>query len=147
MGTITFVTGTCPNFMVTVTTSGGTLSGRMSPTPAGSGRPWSGRPLYGLLAILLSILTLAGLTLAGRRRSPFLGRTSYACCVLVLLSLSVMFLASCSVFPAQQTVSAPVASPLTPSGSYQVVVLATPPGGTNGGGFVQTQLIVPLVVN
>jgi hypothetical protein len=63
--------------------------------------------------------------------------------VLVLLCLSVVFLTSCSVFPATTTVTAPAAVPLTPAGSYQVVVLATPPAG---GGFVQTQLIVPVVV-
>jgi len=85
--------------------------------------------------------------MVGRRRGLFIDRKSYACIVLVLLCVSALFLASCTGFspPPVVSVSAPVAKALTPSGKYQVVVTATP--GANTGGFVQTQLIVPVTVN
>jgi hypothetical protein len=42
-------------------------------------------------------------------------------------------------------VAVPAAAKITPTGKYQVLVIATPQSAT--GGFVQTQLIVPFTVN
>jgi len=137
MGTITFVTGQCPNFTVNVITTGGTsgTAAQLAPVPIEPRRP-----PYALFAIILPILALIG-----RRRGVLFGRQSYTCCVLLLLCLSAVFLGSCSVFPTTSTVTAPVTKAITPSGLYQVVVTATP--GPNSANFVQTQLIVPITVN
>ncbi|MBZ5699305.1 MAG: Ig-like domain repeat protein [Acidobacteriia bacterium] len=130
------VTGANPQFTVTVVTTGASSS-HLAPLPIQPGRPW-----YALFALILPALAMAG-----RRRGLFIDRKSYACIVLVLLCVSAVFLASCTGFspPPVVSVSAPVAKALTPSGKYQVVVTATP--GANTGGFVQTQLIVPVTVN
>ncbi|HEV2521280.1 MAG TPA: Ig-like domain-containing protein, partial [Candidatus Acidoferrales bacterium] len=139
-GTITFVTGQCPNFTVKVITSGGTTA-HLAPGSFRPDRPWPGQPWYPALAAMASVMALVS-----RRRLFLGGRTRYACCLLVMLCLSVVFLASCSVFPSAPTVTVPAAAAVTPAGSYQVVVIASPQGGSSSG-FVQTQLIVPVVVN
>jgi len=129
------VTGQNPNFTVMVVTSGGTASS-LAPMATQTGKPW-----YLLFASILPAFALAGL-----RRGVVPELKSYACCVMVLVCLSVVFLASCSGYSSTPSVAAPIARAVTPSGSYQVVVTATPQAGA-GSGFVQTQLIVPVTVN
>ena len=81
----------------------------------------------------------------GSRSRVLFGRGRYACFVLVLMCVSVAFLTSCTASSTPQSVAVPVVAAVTPAGNYQAVVVATPQNST--GNFVQTQLIVPFVVN
>jgi Bacterial Ig-like domain (group 3) len=131
------VTGQNPNFTFTVVTAGGSSAGLVLPQRMIS-------PDLGpaLLAVMVAGMLLFLLLLVRRHGSPVPMRPGFL--VLALLCVSVACLVSCSGIPTTSSVQAPAAKAITPSGKYQVLVIATPQD--TSGTFVQTQLIVPFTV-
>jgi hypothetical protein len=127
------VTGQNPNFTFTVTTGGGSSAGLTLPQGTERPGPW---PVLLAMSLLMLLLIVSRGSTSPLRMRP-------ALFALVLLCLSVACLVSCSGIP-NSSVQAPAAKAITPSGNYQVRVIATPPSGS--GNFVQTQLIVPFTV-
>jgi len=123
---------------VITTGAGGTAGGRGAPLSPPS-NPLPNSPLNALVTFGAGLLVLA---LAAWRTPKTMPRWKLAFMSIALVGVTVAVMGACSGF-SPGNVPLPNAQ-VTPAGTYQIQILATPPSGS---GFVQTQLIVPLTVH
>jgi len=122
---------------VATTGPGGTAAGTGGPLSPPS-NPLPNLPLNAFVAFGAGLLVLA---LALWRTPKTMPRWKLAFMSIALVCVTVAVMGACSGF-SPGNVPLPN-SQVTPSGTYQIQILATP---ASGSGFVQTQLIVPLTV-
>ncbi len=122
---------------VTTTGPGGAAAGTGGPLSPPS-NPLPNLPLNVFVTFGAGLLVLA---LALWRTPKTMPRWKLAFMSIALVCVTVAVMGACSGF-SPGNVPLPN-SQVTPSGTYQIQILATPPSGS---GFVQTQLIVPLTV-
>ncbi len=122
---------------VITTGAGGTAAGTGGPLSPPS-NPLPNLPLNAFVAFGAGLLVLA---LALWRTPKTMPRWKLAFMSIALVCVTVAVMGACSGF-SPGNVPLPSAQ-VTPAGTYQIQILATPPSGS---GFVQTQLIVPLTV-
>ncbi len=123
---------------VITTGAGGTAGGTGAPLSPPS-NPLPNSPLNAVVAFGAGLLVLA---LAAWRTPKTMPRWKLAFMSIALVGVTVAVMGACSGF-SPGNVPLPNAQ-VTPAGTYQIQILATPPSGS---GFVQTQLIVPLTVH
>jgi len=122
---------------VATTGPGGTAAGTGGPLSPPS-NPLPNSPLNVFVTFGAGLLVLA---LVLWRTPKTMPRWKLAFMSIALVCVTVAVMGACSGF-SPGNVALPN-SQVTPSGTYQIQILATPPSGS---GFVQTQLIVPLTV-
>jgi len=134
------ISGSSPAAFCYVTTMGpsGTATGTGAPLSPPT-NPLPNLPLNAFVTFCAGLLVLA---LALWRTPKTIPRWKLAFLTIALVCVTVAVMGACSGF-SPGNVPLPNAL-VTPAGTYQIQILATPPSGS---GFVQTQLIVPLTVH
>jgi hypothetical protein len=122
---------------VFVTGPGTSTTGMISRFPRRAS-PSPQPPLYSVVMLFLGVTALL-LRIWKSNETGHSGGLAFLTVALVCISLGV--LGACNGF--SQSSVAPPSAQVTPSGTYQIQILATPPAGS---GFVQSRLIVPLTV-
>jgi len=124
------------------TTGPTTTAGMAIPSSPAWPQSAANRLRYSFVTLMIGICAV----LFGFSRQKPQRRLLYATtAVLGLVCISVSLLGGCTGFSPANSAPAPAAQ-VTPAATYRLLIQATPAPG-NGGGFTQSQLIVPFTVN
>jgi len=135
--TISSISGACTTAICTLFTTGSNAA----MNPFFKPQPFFSSPLYPIVTLLIGGLALL-FSFSVQRRPLAQRRVLYAStAILVIVCLSVSMLGACTGFSPTSVV--PPSAQVTPAGTYQLQILATP---ASNSGYTQTQLIVPLTI-